>query len=78
MRVHTYTELKQVLIWLNSLIYMIHKQLHITTYWFNQLTRPHVADLISNYLAIQLVISPTSSSNIPQQNLEWRTKYAFP
>ena len=43
-----YRELNQVLIWLNSLIYMIYKRLQITTCRFGQPTRPYVADLISN------------------------------
>ena len=47
-RAHTNIELNQLLIWLNSLIYMIYKHLKITTYRFSQPTRPYVADLISN------------------------------
>ena len=47
-RVHTKTKLNQVLIWLNSLMYMIYRQLHITTYQFGQPTRPYAANLISN------------------------------
>ena len=68
MRVHTYTELNQVLIWLNSLIYMIYKNLHITTYRFGQPSRTYALDLISNQSAIQLVDSPTNSSNISPMN----------
>ena len=43
-----YKELNQVLIWLNSLIYMKYKQLQITTYRFGEPTRPYVANLTSN------------------------------
>ena len=58
-RLHTNTELNQVLIWLNSLIYMIYKQLHITSYRFGQPTGPYAADLISNQSTYQLA-PPTS------------------
>ena len=46
--VHTYIKLNQVCIWLNDLLYMITKQLWITSCRFNQPTRLMEADLISN------------------------------